>query len=164
MCPPLWFGRQSVLFRQTGSGKCEVPSILHFSTAHASLCGRFSYFRPTRFHHNGNPPDHRHPRVTGLEDKHEQVCFDSFSSSNLRHIIQSTPEGISIRKVQEKLRRLKKVVQRFLQRCMASAQVIAQIAGQCIAMAKLVMPGKLCPRSLYRLLHRNKNVKNTVLT
>lgn len=83
MCPHLWFGMQSVQFRHTGSGKCEVPSILHFSTAHASLCGRFSSFRPTRFHYNGNPPDRCHPRVAGLEDKHERVCLHSFSSSNL---------------------------------------------------------------------------------
>ena len=81
--PPLWFGIQFLLFRKTVSGVRELPGTLHSWTAHASLCGGFSSLIPTRFHYNGNPLDRRHPRVSGMEDNHDQVYLDSFSSINL---------------------------------------------------------------------------------
>lgn len=146
--PHLWSGMQSVLFRQTGSGEFEVPGTPHSLTAHASLCGRFTSLRPTRFHYNGSLPDGSHSRVTGMEDKHEQVCLDSVQVTFLGRSIQSTPEGICIRIIQEELLVLKKGVQRVLGNCVASARVIFPIAGQCIVMAKVVIHAKLCLQSL----------------
>lgn len=146
--PPLWSGMQSVLIRQTGSGESELPGTPHSSTAHASLCGRFTSLRPTRFHYNGSPPDCSHSRVTGMEDKHEQVCLDSVQVTFLGRSIQSTPEGICIKIIQEELLMLKKGVQRVLRNRVTSARVIFRIAGKCIVVAKVVIPAKLCLQSL----------------
>ena len=81
--PFLWFGMQSAIFRQTGSGECEVPETRNSSTAHASLCGRFSTLRPIGFHFIGDPPDRRDPRVTGMEDKHERTHYPIYPRGDL---------------------------------------------------------------------------------
>ena len=151
-----------MLFRQTGSRKCAVPGTLHSLTAHISLCGRFSSHRPIRFHYNGSPPNHNHSRVTWMKDKHELVCPVLTSSVQVAFLgrIQSTPEWICIRimlRIMEDLHMLKKGVQRVFRKRVASAQVISRIARQRIAMGKLVMPAKLCLRSLYCLLRRKKH-------
>ena len=81
--PSIRFGMQSVIFRQTGSGECEVPETRNSSTAHASLCGRFSTLRPIGFHFNGDPPDRRDPRVTGMEDKRERTHYPVYPRGDL---------------------------------------------------------------------------------
>ena len=54
----------------------------------------------------------------------------------------------------ERIRKLKKDIRRLLSQGTASARCIARVAGQCISMAKAVIPAKLLLRNMYRLLSR----------
>ena len=52
----------------------------------------------------------------------------------------------------ERIHRLRKDIKRALAQQHVSARILARIAGQCVSMAKAVLPAKLLLRSTYRLL------------
>lgn len=62
----------------------------------------------------------------------------------------------------ERIRKVRKDIRRILTNGKASARCLARIAGQCISMAKAVLPAKLLLRNLYRLL-RQKTSWETIL-
>ena len=57
----------------------------------------------------------------------------------------------------ERIHRLRKDIKRALAQQHVSARILARIAGQCVSMAKAVLPAKLLLRSTYRLLASKKN-------
>jgi hypothetical protein len=54
----------------------------------------------------------------------------------------------------ERIRKLRKDISRLLLRGCTTARCLARIAGQCVSMAKAVLPAKLLLRNIYRLLHQ----------
>ena len=52
----------------------------------------------------------------------------------------------------DRVYKLRKDIKRLLSKGCASARIIARVAGQCIAMTRAIIPGKLLLRNLYRLL------------
>ena len=56
-----------------------------------------------------------------------------------------------------RITKLKKTITRVLNLVGVRARVLARIAGQCIAMAKAILPGKLLLRNVYRLLATKKS-------
>ena len=56
-----------------------------------------------------------------------------------------------------RIKKLKKTIIRVLNLVGVRARVLARIAGQCIAMAKAILPGKLLLRNVYRLLATKKS-------
>ena len=57
----------------------------------------------------------------------------------------------------ERIHRLRKDIKRALAQQHVSARILARIAGQCVSMAKAVLPAKLLLRSTYRLLASKKD-------
>ena len=51
-----------------------------------------------------------------------------------------------------RVRKLHRSLEGMLQKTHVTARLLARIAGQCIAMTKVIVPGKLLLRNLYRLL------------
>ena len=65
----------------------------------------------------------------------------------------SDPNGYPTLKIPpERIRKLRKDIRRLLSKGETSARSLARIAGQCVSMAKAVLPAKLLLRNLYRLL------------
>ena len=56
-----------------------------------------------------------------------------------------------------KTRKLKRSLVGILQKTHSTARMLVRIAGQCIAMTKAIIPGKLLLRNLYRLLATRKS-------
>lgn len=159
-CPPIWSGMQPVLFRQ----EREVPGCPYPPTSNATLCRRFSSLRPAQIHIGGYSPGIRGSRIIMMVDKHKQIRPNTNESDFFPgRQIQSSKEGICLKVMPEKPRRLKKGFQRVIRKRMASARVIAPIASQCITMAKVIMPAKLCLWSLYRLLRRKNKWRETMV-
>ncbi len=52
----------------------------------------------------------------------------------------------------ERIHKLRKDIQRILKQCHVKARILARIAGQCISMAKAILPAKLLLRNIYQLL------------
>lgn len=63
----------------------------------------------------------------------------------------------------ERIHKLRKDLKRVLTQCQVKARMLARIAGQCVSMAKAVLPAKLLLRNTYRLL-ASKNSWSDVLT
>ena len=75
----------------------------------------------------------------------------------------SDVEGLPCIKIpSDRIHKLKKDIRRLLAKGQATARIIARVAGQCIAMTKAIIPGKLLLRNLYRLL-ASKQSWNQVL-
>lgn len=107
-----------------------------------------------------------------LIDKHAQICIDTLLSLGwkinwekssivpsteieyLGYVINSCgPEGVpQLRVPQSKIRKVKKDIKRALKNNCVSARILARLAGQCIAMCRAVLPGKLQLRRVYSLL------------
>ena len=67
--------------------------------------------------------------------------------------IQSdTSRGPWIKVLPAKIRKLRRAIHQVLQLTFVSARALARIAGQCIAMTKAIMPGKLLLRNIYRVI------------
>ena len=163
-CPSIWSGRLPVLFCQAGSGERELPGRQYSPPTNATLCRRFSSLRPAQIHIGGYSPGIGGSRIIMMVDKHKQIRPNTNESDLFPgRQVQSSKEGICIKVMPEKPRRLKKGFQRVIRKRMASARVIASIASQCITMAKVIMPAKLCLWSLYRLLRRKNKWRETMV-
>lgn len=74
------------------------------------------------------------------------------------NVLTDTAEGEPVIKVtSQRIRKLKKDIQRVLQQTSVSARTLARIAGQCISMSKVVCPAKLLLRNVYRVLKQREN-------
>jgi hypothetical protein len=73
------------------------------------------------------------------------------------HINTDTPSGYPEIKIPvDRINRLRKDIRRVLRKQTVCARILARICGQCIAMSKVIIPGKLLLRNAYRLLkHRH---------
>ena len=69
----------------------------------------------------------------------------------------NTGEEPSLKVPHERIYRLRKDISRTLKQCQVRARILARIAGQCISMAKAVLPAKLLLRNTYRLLASKTN-------
>ena len=68
-------------------------------------------------------------------------------------ITTDNPDGnVWIEIPRARVTRLRHDIRLLLNRKLVTARALARVAGQCIAMAKVVLPGKLLLRNLYRLL------------
>lgn len=68
-----------------------------------------------------------------------------------------TTEGQPLLKIPNtRIRKLKRSLVGVLQKTHATARLLARIAGQCIAMTKAIIPGKLLLRNLYRLIAKKQ--------
>ena len=61
-----------------------------------------------------------------------------------------------------RIRKLKKDIKRVLHQGQATARMIARIAGQCVAMAEVILPAKLLLRDVYRVLNQKRSWQDTV--
>ena len=63
-----------------------------------------------------------------------------------------TPRGPWIKVLPAKIRKLRRAIVKELQANCNSARNLTKVAGQCIAMTKAIMPGKLLLRNIYRVI------------
>ena len=68
------------------------------------------------------------------------------------YIIDNCGKQTVIKINKDRIRSVRKEISRALRKGQATARSLARIAGQCISMAKCVLPAKLLLRNLYRLL------------
>ena len=62
-----------------------------------------------------------------------------------------------------RISKLRRDIQRVLNKGQTTARSLARIAGQCISMVKAVVPGKLLVRNLYRLLKTQESWQNILV-
>ena len=73
-------------------------------------------------------------------------------------VVTESEDGYPMIKVPaNRIRRLRHDIKRTLGRSTVTARVLARITGQCIAMTKAIIPGKLLLRNAYRLLSRRSS-------
>ena len=74
---------------------------------------------------------------------------------------ETTPPTICIHK--DKTRKLRRDIQRALQKPVIQARALARIAGQCVAMAQVILPAKLLLRNVYRILATKRSWQDLLL-
>lgn len=73
-------------------------------------------------------------------------------------VVTESEDGYPMIKVPaNRIRQLRHDIKRTLGRSTVTARVLARITGQCIAMTKVIIPGKLLLRNAYRLLSRRSS-------
>lgn len=108
---------------------------------------------------------HRDILVTLLKDLGIYVNFEKSSltpepvKEHIGYIISTVNDdnNVWIKIPCARLRKVKHDINRLIKRGFGSARAIARVTGQCIAMAKAILPAKLLLRNLYRLLSTRKS-------
>ena len=73
------------------------------------------------------------------------------------NIDSNTDNGPWLKVLPSKLRKLKRAIIQIFHRQYVSVRSLARVAGQCIAMTKAIIPGKLLLRNIYRCI-ATKNI------
>ena len=159
-CYPIWSGMQPVRFRQ----ECEVPGCPYPPTTNATLCRRFSSLRPAQIHISGYPLGSGGSIIVRMEDKHKQIRPDTNGSDYFPGTqSQALREGNLHKGDDRKASTIEERCPASPSQTIASARVITRITGYCIAIAKVIMPAKLCLWSLYLLLRRKNYWEETMI-
>ena len=72
------------------------------------------------------------------------------------------PEGPWVKVLSAKIRKLRRAIQKALSLKVITARNLARLIGQCVAMAKAIMPAKLLLRNAYRLLSSRSHWEDSV--
>ena len=72
-------------------------------------------------------------------------------------INSNTTKGPWLRVLPAKIRKLRRAIVKTLNALMISARGLAKVAGQCIAMTKAIVPGKLLLCNIYRVIASQKD-------
>ena len=78
------------------------------------------------------------------------------------YLIDNSKDYTFIKIPKDRIRKLRKDIQRVLTRGITSARALARVAGQCVSMYKCVLPAKLLLRNLYRLLKTRQSWQDTL--
>ena len=72
-------------------------------------------------------------------------------------IYSEGPQGPWMQVMPHKVRKLRCLLRQVLRNSCISAKLLARVTGQCVAMTKAILPGKLLLRNVYRLLSTKEN-------
>ena len=73
-----------------------------------------------------------------------------------------SPNKVFLQIPQDRIRRLKHDIKRALKQRSISARTLAKIAGQCVSMAKAILPAKLLLRNIYRDLSKRASWQDII--
>ena len=76
----------------------------------------------------------------------------SLSKTFIGYVIDNSGSRTVIKVTSDRIRKVRKDINRVLKKQSVTARGLARIAGQCVSMSKCVLPAKLLLRNVYRLL------------
>ena len=76
----------------------------------------------------------------------------SLSKTFIGYVIDNSGSRTVIKVTSDRIRKVRKDINRVLKKQSVTARGLARIAGQCVSMSKCVLPAKLLLRNMYRLL------------
>ena len=87
-----------------------------------------------------------------MGDKHRQIVSCSRDVKGIHWVQNRVAGATSVKSVKLLYAKITKGLKRVLAQKSAKARVLARVIGQCVAMTKAVLAGKLLLRNAYRLL------------